>query len=170
MTPKRHKTKQGFTVGGWAYDDQKQHFFAIKCWGLGVGLPSLDDFIDSMPEGKARNEMLDFRNSAFSAFSSNNTLALKGWLNALWVLWTFHRTVENIRPELRRGVTNKSSTSKGGKARAATYNTGSKAENWKSRAAELREQNPARYKSKRQCAATIAEETGEPAETIRKNI
>lgn len=78
--------------------------FAFTCSTMGFGLPSFDDFIDSLPEDIAKQELLDWRQQASKAFKNRNDLALKGWLQAAYSNWRIRLTVDDIRPTLSMGL------------------------------------------------------------------
>lgn len=109
-TPYRYKPGPGtienpsITVGDWAYEDEEQTRFAFICASEGFGLPSFDDFIDSLPDGIAKEELLDWRKNAFNAFKNSNRAALRGWLQAAYTNWRARLTIDGIRPTLSMGT------------------------------------------------------------------
>ena len=114
-TPRRFKTDSGLTIGGRVYEDDEQTRFAISCSSIGLGLPSYGDFIDSISNGDEKQEMLDWREQAFNSFKSNNQLALKGWLQAMYAAWNFRLTIDDIRPNLSMSLDFSKSQAKKGK-------------------------------------------------------
>jgi len=103
-TPTRFKTNAGLTIGGWAYENEEQTRFAFRSSLMGFGMPSFDDFIDGLPDGIGKQELLDWRQQAFEAFKSGNQLALKGWLQAAYTNWKARLTVDGIREPLSYGL------------------------------------------------------------------
>ena len=103
-TPRRGKTGSGVSIGGWFYDDNEQTRFAFSCSLNGFGLPSYDDFIDSLPDGAAKQELLDWRQQALNASKSGNQLALKGWLQAMYVAWNFRMAIDRVQPTVSLGL------------------------------------------------------------------
>lgn len=103
-TPARYQATQGVNVGGWAYESEEQTRFAFTCAFEGFGLPSFDDHIDTLPDCPVKADLLTWRSHAFSAFKSENKAALRGWLQAAWVVWKTDLTFDHIRPTLILGT------------------------------------------------------------------
>lgn len=124
-TPYRYRPGPGttdnpsITVGGWAYEDEEQTRFAFICSSEGFGLPSFDDFIDSLPDGVAQQELLDWRQQAFNAHKTGNTPALRGWLQAAWTNWRARLTVDHVQPTVAMGLSHSKVQAEKGKAGAA---------------------------------------------------
>jgi hypothetical protein len=102
-TPPRFQTTSGFNIGGWAYESEEQTRFAFICSSEGFGLPAFDDFVDSLPEGPAKDELTGWREKALSAFKRNDRAEMKAWLQNAWTVWKIHLTHEASRPTLDRG-------------------------------------------------------------------
>lgn len=103
-TPKRHHDPHRLVLDGWVYEDPEQMRFAKGCNRHNFGLPEFDDFIDGMEEGIAKDELLDWRQQAFKAFTDNNQHALKGWLQAAYCNWRSRLTIDGALPTLAKGV------------------------------------------------------------------
>jgi len=87
-------------VDGWAYEDGEQTKFAYIAKIMNFALLSFDDFLDSMPDGITKQDLLDWRQQAFNAFKAGNALALKGWLQAMYVGWKLNLTIDGIQPRI----------------------------------------------------------------------
>lgn len=120
-TPQRYpatdgdRGPEGISVRGTAYKDSEQMRFAFVCEFHAFNLPAFDDFIDALPEGAARDELLDWRQQAFAAFKANNRHALKGWMQAVWVNWQTRDILNQLQPTVKLGLDHRKTQAERGK-------------------------------------------------------
>ena len=85
------------------YESSEEMDFAIACANHDLGLPSFDEFIDSLPNGVGKDELMWLRNETLRAYLEDNESAFLGWLQAMWLRWSIALNLPRLWPTLLHG-------------------------------------------------------------------